>query len=581
MSPRFLFVLAALTLLAACPKAVPNQLTHPAGQDAQALWPAVEKLASDAEALLAEQEEAIWKNWTDGTPANIGKTYEGKDKLFSLESIQTIDRLRKSLIAAYGCTAAPGEPPQCSKGAAGALEVRALTYLHVYFVGEYLARMLADQTDAIANLEASLAFTAAGVEHHYRDLDWLLATENDPEKRRALYLGASRAIERLSLFVRRRDERTSALVTELGYPSYQSLGESIRYGNMDQLAQLAEQVLDLTQTAYVQAMEQMAQRELRMPFEKLRRADMPRLFRPQNLQFFFPKDSLVTRATSTLSGLGIDLGSMKNITLDVRDLAYKNPRPLTVLAAIPGDVRVSLRPSGGARDQAALLHELGFALRFASLKNPEPVKPPGKTGHKPSLRFELTRLGSPVVGQASALLFEQLVEDPEWLQQYAGLSGEKLSSQLIAANAHRLFQLRRRAGRLLYDIAVHRGEEQDTRAIYRRIMSRAYAVPITAEDEARNIVDLDELYQPADDIRAWLLARQLQEILIRRFGSAWWKNPLAGDVLREVWAKNSAPYPQEVANSVGEAIGPDELLRNFAAGFSLAVESSREARSRR
>src|SRR6266851_3671595 len=286
MSPRFLFVLAALPLLAACPRAAPRQLASPPGQDAQALWPAVEKLASDAEALLAGQEEAIWKNWTDGAPANIGKTYEGKDKLFSLESIQTIDRLRKSLIAAYGCTAAPGEPPLCGKNAAGALEVRALTYLHVYFVGEYLARMLADQTDAIANLQASLSFTSGGVEHHYRDLDWLLATENDPEKRRALYLG-----------------------------------ESIRYGNMDQLAQLAEQVLDLTQTAYAKAMEKMAQRELRMPFDKLRRADMPRLFRPQNLQFFFPKDSLVSRATSTLSGLGIDLGSMKSTAPDVREVA--------------------------------------------------------------------------------------------------------------------------------------------------------------------------------------------------------------------------------------------------------------------
>jgi len=570
MSPRFLFVSAALPLLAACPKAPPRPMAAPPPPNARALWPEVEKLAAGAEALLAGQEEAIWKNWTEGTPANIGKTYEGKDKLFSLESIQTIERLRQSLIAAYGCSfASPGEAPQCAKDPAGALEVRALTYLHVFFVGEYLARMLADQTDAIANLEASLSFTASGVEHHYRDLDWLLATENDPEKRRALYLGATRAIERLSRLVRRRDERTGALVKELGYPSYQALGESIRYGNMDQLAQLAEQILDLTQVAYAKAMDQLAQRELRVPFDKLRRSDMPRLFRPQNLQFFFPRDALVTRATSTLSGLGFDLGAMKNVTLDVRDLAYKNPRPLTVLAAIPGDVRVSLKPSGGARDQAALLHELGFALRFASVKNPDPVKAREKIGYTPSLRFELTRLGSPVVGQASALLFEQLVEDPEWLQQYAGLSGEKLSSQVLAANAHRLFQLRRRAAKLLYDIAVHRGEEQDARATYKRIMSRAYGVPIAAEDEARSVVDLDELYQPADDIRAWLLARQFQEVLTRRFGAAWWKNALAGDVLREVWAKGSAPYPQEVARSMGEVIAPDELLRKFAAGFGL------------
>ena len=49
MSPRFLFVLAALPLLAACPRAAPRQLASPPGQDAQALWPAVEKLASDAD----------------------------------------------------------------------------------------------------------------------------------------------------------------------------------------------------------------------------------------------------------------------------------------------------------------------------------------------------------------------------------------------------------------------------------------------------------------------------------------------------------------------------------------------------
>jgi hypothetical protein len=580
MSPRFLFVLAALPLLSACPKAPPRPLAGLPSQEDQALWPAVEKLASDAEAVLTGQEEAIWKNWTEGTAANIGKTYEGKEKLFSLESIQTIDRLRKSLATAYRCpSAAAGVPPQCGTDGWGSLEVRALTYLHVFFVGEHLSRVLADQADAIANLEASLTFTASGVEHHYRDLDRLLATENDPEKRRALYLGATRAIDRLSLLVRRKDERTGALLAELGYPSYESLGESIRYGNMDQMARLAEQVLDLTQTAYAKAMDQMALRELRTPFEKLRRADIPRLFRPQNLQFFFPKDALASRAQSTLSGMGIDLGAMKNITLDLRDLPHKNPRPLTVLVAVPGDVRVSLKPSGGARDQAALFHELGFALRFASARNPEQLYPRARGGHQPHLRFELTRLGSAVIGQASALLFEQLVENPDWLQQYAGLSGEKLESQVIGANAHRLFQLRRRAGKLLYDIAVYRGEAQDARAIYRRIMSRAYGLPITAEDEARYIVDRDELYQPADDIRAWLFARQLQEILTRRFGASWWNNPLAGDLLRDVWSKSSALYPQEVPNSVGETISPDELLRNFAAAFTVAVESSRQARS--
>ncbi|HKD39730.1 MAG TPA: chromosome segregation protein SMC [Myxococcaceae bacterium] len=577
MRPRFLLT-PALLLLLACPKAPPPPIGEAQKQIDRRLWYAVQDLASQAEALLAQQEEMIWKNWTEGTPADIAKTYEGKDKLFSSVSIQMIDQLRKSSIAAYQCTAVErGEPPQCPKDAWGSLEVRALTYLHVYFVGEHLSAMLVDQSDAIANLEASLTFTAAGKEYHYRDLDRLLAVEKDPEKRQALYLGATRAVERISLLARRKDERAEALLKELGYPSYESFGEAIRYGNMDEIAQFAEQVLELTQNAYAKAMDRVAQRELHTPFEKLRRADIPRLFKPQNMQFFFPKDELLSRAQSTLKGLGFELSAMKNIRLDLRELTYKNPRPLTVSVAIPGDVRVSLKPTGGARDQAALLHELGLALRFASMKDPDQAYPAGRAGFKPDLRFELTRLGSGAVAQAFAILFEQLVEDPEWLQQNASLTGQKLQSQLMVAHAHRLYQVRRRAGKLLYDVAVHRGEEPDARAVYHRIMSRAYGLAITTEDDARYVVDRDELYQPADDLRAWLIARQLQQTLKKRFGASWWRSPRAGDLLRELWSKGGALYPQEIATSVDAATSTDELLRSFAAACSGPAETRAEA----
>jgi hypothetical protein len=580
MSPRFLLA-PALLALAACPKASPRQLAGLPKPDDRALWPAVEGLARQAESLLVQQEELIWQNWTEGTPANIAKTYQGKDELFSSASIRRIDRLQKALIAAYQCSfIAPGEPPQCRSDGWGSLEVRALTHLHVHFVGEHLSRILSDESDAIATLEASLTFTAAGKEYHYRDLDRLLATENNPQKRQALYQGATRAIERLSLLVQRKEEREEALLKELGYPSYESFGESIRYGNMDQMAKIAERVLDLTQSAYVKAMDRVAQRELRTSFDKLHRADIPRLFKPQNLQFFFPKDALLSRAESTLSGLGIELSAMKGITLDLKDMTYKNPRPLTVSVSVPGDVRVSLKPSGGARDQAALMHELGLALRLAFIKNPDQLYPAGRKGYKPDLRFALTRLGSAAVSQASALLFEQLVEDPEWLQQFAGLSGEKLHIQLMVANAHRLYQVRRRAAKLLYDVAVHRGEEQDARAVYHRLMSRAYGLEITPEDDARYLVDRDEFYQPADDLRAWLIARQLEVVLKKRFGSSWWRSPLAGELLRDLWSKGSALYPQELPGSIGEAISPDEVLRGLAALFDGSAESPDETGAR-
>src|SRR5215510_10067278 len=243
MSPRFFAFLACL-LLTACPKAPPEHAITDR-PDAKTLWAEVEKLAGQAESLLARQEALIWKHWTEGTPADLSQTYESDKQLFSIRSIQAIDRLRRSLIASYHCTfAARGDPPLCAD-APGSLEVRALTYLQAYFVGEYLAQALADQSDAISNLEASLTFTAAGKDYPYRDLDRLLASEKDAEKRRVLYAGATRAVMRLSALVHLKDERTEALLRELG-TSYEAFGESIRYANIDRLASLAEQVLVLT-----------------------------------------------------------------------------------------------------------------------------------------------------------------------------------------------------------------------------------------------------------------------------------------------------------------------------------------------
>jgi hypothetical protein len=123
---------------------------------------------------------------------------------------------------------------------------------------------------------------------------------------------------------------------------------------------------------------------------------------------------------------------------------------------------------------------------------------------------------------------------------------------------------------------VHRGEEPDARAVYHRIMSRAYGLAITTEDDARYVVDRDELYQPADDLRAWLIARQLQQTLKKRFGASWWRSPQAGDLLRELWSKGGALYPQEIATSV-DAISTDELLHSFAAACAGLAETRAEA----
>jgi hypothetical protein len=115
---------------------------------------------------------------------------------------------------------------------------------------------------------------------------------------------------------------------------------------------------------------------------------------------------------------------------------------------------------------------------------------------------------------------------------------------------------------LLYAVRVHRDDDADARVVYRKVMSRAYGLAFTPEDEARYVVDRDELYESADPLRAWVIAGQLQDYLKKRHGPAWWKSPEAGNLLRQLWARGNAIHPEELPL----LIGVTELKRDAVLG---------------
>lgn len=543
MRPRLPALLLTLSLstLGGCvttPKA-PPPLT-----EEQKLAAEVARLASEAAALLKAQDLLVWGYWAEGARADVASTYVGKEALFSLDNIRKIDRLRQRTT----------EPR----------ELRALTALQSHFAGEYLSQQLAELNDAIANLEASLTFQVDGREVRWSELERLLANERSAPKRQALYTAATPALERLNPLIQRREQRTEELVRELGYASYEAFGGELRQADLGRLALLAEEVLQVTEAPYKDVMERLAQRELGMAFTSLTRADLPRLFRPREVDGFFPQGELLLRAHGTLSGMGIDLGGMKNVRIDAREgVKRKNPRPLSLGIEVPGDVRLSVRPVEGALEQSRLLHEFGHALHYAHTKEP---------------RFELAKLGNPTVTEAYAALFEDLTEDPVWLEEHAGLTGKDRATYLAATSAHKLFLIRRAAGRLLYQLALHRQEEGvDARELYKAMLERVDEMPATAHDVARYQVEQEDFFQSADSFRAWFLAGQLQGQLKARFGPSWWHEPEAGKFLQALWAHGNALSAREVAEAMGEkGIAPDVLLLRL--GTTLGVPIKLDAR---
>ncbi|RKI57320.1 chromosome segregation protein SMC, partial [Corallococcus sp. AB049A] len=500
----------------------------------------VNALSKESALLLEEQHRLVWDYWTEGKAVDIAATYSGKQDLFSLENLRRIDRLRHLT-----------KDPR---------ELRALTALHGHFAGEFLARELAEHNDATANLEASLKLSVDGREVRYHDLERLLANEKSALKRKALYAAATPALTRLNQTLLRREARTNELVKQMGFESYEAFGSELRQADLERLAQLAEEVLQATQEPYRLVMERLSQRELGLPFAQITRADIPRLFRSREVEDAFPKGESLAKAQATVAGLGIDLNALPNVKVDARDLPRKNPRPLAMAVKVPSDVRLSFKPGTGVLHQGRVLHEMGHLLHTAFTQEP---------------RFELARLGNPTVGEAYSALFEDLLEDPVWLEENAGVLGDadKRAQYLAASSAHKLYLIRHAAGRLLYQLELHRRTDVDPRELYRALMARTGAMPMTADDVERYLVDQEDFYQSADSFRAWFLAGQLQGQLKARFGPAWWHAPEAGAFLKELWARGAAPSARELTQAIGEnGLAPDVLLLRLSTTLQVPMK---------
>jgi hypothetical protein len=513
-------LLCTLLLLLATCSTTPPRVAAPSPEEvAQAASTAeVDTISAKAEALLRAQDELVWKSWTEGTPADLAKTYAGSDSWLTPAAIGSVERLLK--------------------GTQDAMERRALTHLHAYLVTEWLAQKTADLSEQASKLEQTLMFGPTGQERPYRTLESVLASERSALLRKTFYEEATAAVAKLAEVLAQRRERTEALLGQLGISSTAFIAE-LRETEVPALQALAEQVLAQTQSAFTLAVGRLSWTELQLPPERVTRAEIPRLFRLPALDAAFPKVDIYSRATGTLLGLGIDVSEMKNVTVDVRETPGKNPRGLVLGVVIPTDVRLSLLPVGGAKDERETLHQMGHVL---------------SDGLSQQRRWALGKLGNRTVAEAWAFLLEDLTMDPLWLERVAGLTGEAASAWRISAAAQRLFLLRRAAGKVLFNAAV-RAPGANAQALYRDIMARTYGFPMTPADEARAELDREEFLASADYLQAFVLASQLEQQLRGRFGPAWWESKAAGEWMRQLLA----PGNSVSANAFVHAMGVDGL----------------------
>jgi hypothetical protein len=541
MRPRLPHLLALL-LLAGCPKEPTTPIATPGATpkptEKAALTAAVTSLSEKAEALLRAQDELVWKHWIDGSPADLAKTYVGTEQWLTPEAIAQVGHLRDL--------------------ASDPRERLALQHLHAYLAGEWMAQQLSDVSDAVANLEQSLTFNVAGTDRPYRNLESVLASEKSALRRKQLYEGATSAVAKVSALLERREARAVELQKQLGLSPAAWVTE-LREANPEALRQLAESVLTRTQTLWTTVLARLAQRELQLPVERIGRPDLPRLVRLQGPDSAFSRAEIVNRARTTLATLQLDPAALKSVTFDATDGPKKNARGLVLGVVVPTDVRMSLKPAGGARDQRSTLHEFGHGIHDAFTEE---------------RRFELAKLGNRTGSEALAALFESLTSDPTWLDQVAGLRGDAARAWSEAVAIQELFVVRRAAGKVLYNLALQ-GPGVDARRAYREVMSRTYGLPTTADDEARALLDKDDALGSADYLRGWALAEQLRAQLVRRFGPSWWRQLEAGAFLKPLLAPGNGVTADGLAKRMGNGgVGPDALVERLTSTLGSGTTPS-------
>jgi len=444
--------------------------------------------------------------------------YERHEALFERDSVERIAEARR--------TAAAGDEDR-------------LRYLHQFALDGHLGSLTRALEARLAELEASLEVESGGGTVPYRMVPVVQANEADAERRAALERARNAVlVESLNPLHLEGLETVHAACAELGWPSYLDAYEDVRDLDLRGLAGALARFAEATEAGYGDVVGPELERTVGLRLSDLRRSDLARFFRAAHLDGLFPGEAMVPALRETLAGLGIDLESQANVTLDTDSRPTKSPRAFCSTPRVPQEVYLVLPPIGGREDYAALFHEAGHAEHYGCTD--------------PGLAFEFRHLGDNAVTESFAFLLEGLTAAPAWLERVLG--AELAEPAVEHARAARLVMLRRYSAKIAYEVELH-GPGVDLGAMperYAELLTDRVGVPWPSETW---LSDVDPGFYVACYLRAWALEVEWRRELEGAHGGDWFAADEAGEWLRGLWAN-------------GQRLDADQLLAE-AAGLTI------------
>jgi hypothetical protein len=458
----------------------------------------------------------------------VARIYDRYGDLFTPE---TITRLKQTL---------DGTPPHFET------ERAAIERLLAFATEQFLESSVKELTETISEYEAAAKVEYFGREMTFQDTAIVIATERDRAARRAIYRKRLFVIDSSNDLRAARLARLHNTARSLGYDNYHALYAEIRQIDYAAIRREAEAMLSRTEQVYVARLAESLKRDLMLKVEEAERPDAMYFLHLTGYDERFPAGRLLAVYADTMAGLGIRVPAQKNILIDNEPRPHKSSRAFCIGISVPEDIRLVIRPSGGQSDYQALLHEGGHAQHYGWASA--------------SLKPEFKYTGDYALTETYAFLFNHLVSDPAWLEEFLGFRDN--SSFIRSAMLARLVIIRRYAAKLIYEMGLHSGGGSAQSAEWYSELQTGATKFKTGATEF--LYDLDDGFYSSSYLRAWAMEVMLREYLKSRFGQRWWASQKAGNFLKEIWETGDRYTADEMASQIG--LGPisfDLLIGEF------------------
>jgi len=408
----------------------------------------------------------------------------------------------------------------------------------------YLSDLTRDQAEKIARLEASLEATVNGETIPFRMLRPAMANEPDRDKRERIdRVRIELTEEHLNPLYADGVHIAQKGVEQLESPNYAELYRGFGF-RLDELADQCRALLDSTEKVFEQAADRLFRTRAGVSLDDAQRWDVIRTFRAPEWDPQFPAAKMLPALEATLSDMGIDLKSQKNVELDVEQRPKKSPRAFCAPIEIPGRVVLVIQPMGGADDWRALFHEAGHTEHYANTSA--------------DLSMEEKRLGDVAVTEGWAMLMQHLTDDPAWLSKR--LDFPKPHDFEIEGVTQLLYMVRRYSAKLLYELEFHQAPDATKLSNrYVEILGDALKIEPAAADY---LADIDSGFYVTGYLRSWAFEAQFRTHLRERYGSEWFSKREAGSLVHELWETGMSMNADELLNEVtGQEIDMDAVAQ--------------------